>query len=281
MLGLKSRSRTKCISVWDKNKQLNGDSMDFRGKIAVVTGASAGIGRASEMLVKGGAFVVLVARRVQVLEELQSEIDPNKESSLVIGADISDEKQVINLFDRVRHELGSVQILINNAGVSTMGPTGVESYEAAELDRILNINLKGAFFCARGALRSMREKGFGTIINIVSIAGIKAAPNVLPYSVSKFGMRALGQTLIAENLKHGIKIHNICPGVTNTSIWDAKEVPLSEAEREKMLKPEDIASVVKFLLTLPKNVRIDELVVLPNSFPVKLWDYELLENNEE
>ena len=256
--------------------------MDLRDKIAVVTGAGKGIGRAiSEMLVKRGAFVVLVARRVQVLEELQSEIDPNKESSLVISADISDEKQVISLFDRVRHELGLVQILINNAGVGTMGPTGVESYETSELDRILNINLKGAFFCARDALRSMREKGFGTIINIVSIAGIKAAPNVLPYNVSKFGMRALGQTLLAENLKHGIKIHNICPGVTNTSIWDAKEIPLSEAEREKMLKPEDIASVAEFLLTLPKNVRIDELVVLPNSFPVKLWDYELLENSEE
>ena len=128
--------------------------MDIRDKIAVVTGAGKGIGRAiSEMLIKRGAFVVLVARRVQVLKELQSEIDPNKESSLVLSTDISDEKQVIELFDRIRNELGSVQILINNAGVGTMGPTGVESYETAELDRILNINLKGAFFCARKALR--------------------------------------------------------------------------------------------------------------------------------
>ena len=256
--------------------------MDIKDKIAVVTGAGKGIGRAiSEMLIKRGAFVVLVARRIQVLEELQSELDPKKESSLVISTDISEEKQVIDLFERIRGELGSIQILINNAGVGTMGPKGVESYETAELDRILNINLKGAFFCSREALRSMRAKRSGTIINIVSIAGIKAAPNVLPYNVSKFGMRALGQTLLAENLKHGIKVHNICPGVTNTSIWDAKEIPLSEAEREKMLKPGDIALVAEFLLTLPKNVRIDELVILPNSFPVKLWDFELLENSEE
>ena len=256
--------------------------MDIRDKIAVVTGAGKGIGRAiSEMLIKKGAFVVLVSRRVQVLEELQSEIDPNKECSLVISTDISNEKQVIDLFDRIRKELGSVQILINNAGVGTMAPTGVESYETAELDRILDTNLKGAFFCARDAIRSMRENGFGIIINVVSIAGIKAAPNVLPYNLSKFGMRALGQTLLAENQKYGIKIHNICPGVTNTSIWDAKEIPLSEAEKEKMLKPEDIASVAEFLLSLPQNVRIDELVILPNSFPVKLWDFELLENSEE
>jgi NADP-dependent 3-hydroxy acid dehydrogenase YdfG len=256
--------------------------MDIQDKIAVVTGAGKGIGRAiSEMLIKRGAFVVLVARRIQVLNEWQSELDPNKASSLVISTDISNEKQVIDLFARIRGELGPVQILINNAGVGTIAPTGVESYETAEMDRILNINLKGAFFCARETLRSMRSKKSGTIINIVSIAGIKAAPNVLPYNVSKFGMRALGQTLLAENLKHGIKVHNICPGVTNTSIWDAKEIPLSEAEREKMLKPEDIASVAEFLLTLPQNVRIDELVVLPNRFPVKLWDFELLENSEE
>ena len=87
--------------------------MDIKDKIAVVTGAGKGIGRAiSEMLIKRGAFVVLVARRIQVLEELQSELDPKKESSLVISTDISEEKQVIDLFERIRGELGSIQILI-------------------------------------------------------------------------------------------------------------------------------------------------------------------------
>lgn len=254
--------------------------MDIREKTAVVTGAGKGIGRAiAEMLLKRGAFVVLVARRVKVLEELQNEIDPNKRTSMVVGADVSDEKQMIDLFKRVQKEVGPVHILINNAGVGTKGPTRVDQYETSEYDRIVDANLRGAFICAREAVHSMRENEFGTVINIVSIAGIKAAPNVLPYNVSKYGMRALGQTLIAENINHGIKVHNICPGVTNTSIWDAKKVPLTNEEKEKMMKPEDIASIAEFLITLPKNVRIDELVVVPNQFPVKLWDYRLLEDN--
>jgi NAD(P)-dependent dehydrogenase (short-subunit alcohol dehydrogenase family) len=214
------------------------------------------------------------------LEELQSEIDPAGASSLVIPADVADEAQVSELFARVRRELGPVQILINNAGVGTKEPTKVESYQTAEWDRIVGVNLEGAFFCAREALRDMREQGGGTIINVVSIAGIKAAPNVLPYNVAKFGMRALGQTPLAENLVHGIKVHNICPGVTNTSIWEAKETPPSQAERQKMLQPEDIASVAEFLLALPQHVRIDELVVLPNRFPIRLWDYRLLDDSE-
>jgi len=255
--------------------------MNIKEKIAVVTGAGKGIGRAiATMLLKRGAFVVLVARRTHVLKDLQKKIDKNEEKSLIIGADISDEKQVVHLFDKVRKELGPVQILINNAGVGTKRPMEVQNYNTADWDRIVNTNLKGSFFTAREALRSMQEKRFGTIINIVSITGIKAAPNVLPYSVSKFGMMALGQTLLAENLKLGIKIHNICPGTTNTSIWDKKETPVSEAKRKRMLKPEDIASVAEFLLTLPKNVRIDEVVVLPNCFPVELWDYAILEDND-
>lgn len=252
--------------------------MEIRDKTAVVTGAGKGIGKAiAEMLIRRGAYVVLVARRFETLVELQDEIDPARNNSLAVKADVSEEKQVIDLFEKVRTKLGPVQILINNAGVGTKGPTGVDSYETSEYDRIVNANLRGAFICAREAVRSMRENRSGTIINIVSIAGMKAAPNVLPYNVSKYGMRALGQTLIAENISHGIKVHNICPGVTNTSIWDAKKIPVSKADRDKMLQPENIASVTEFLLTLPHNVRIDELVVLPNEFPVKLWDYRLLE----
>ena len=252
--------------------------MEIHDKTAVITGAGKGIGRAiAAMLIKKGAYVVLVARRFETLRELQDEIDPDRNSSLAVGADVSEEKQVVDLFERVKKEKGPVHILVNNAGVGTKGPTRVDSYEADEYDRIINANLRGAFICAREAVRSMRENGFGAIINIVSIAGIKAAPNVLPYNVSKYGMRALGQTLLAENISHGIKIHNICPGVTNTSIWDAKKIPVPKADRDKMLQPEDIASVAEFLLTLPQNVRIDELVVLPNEFPVKLWDYRLLD----
>lgn len=251
--------------------------MELDGATAIVTGAGKGIGRAiAEMLVRRGARVALVARRADTLTELQDAIDPDRRSTLVVPADIADERQVEALFAAVAAEWGPVRLLVNNAGVGTKGPTQVGDYTTEEYDRIVDVNLKGAFFCARSAVQHMRDGG-GTILNIASIAGSKAAPNVLPYNVSKFGMRALSETLLAENLTSGIKVHTISPGTTRTSIWEAKEKPIGDDIASNMLDPQHVASVAEFLITLPAQVRIDEIVVLPNTFPVRLWDYTLLD----
>lgn len=251
--------------------------MELQDAVAVVTGAGKGIGRAmARMLVQRGARVALVARREDTLDELRADIDPDGTRTLAVAADVSDEQAVEALFARVSEVWGPARILINNAGVGTKGPTPVSEYDMAEYDRIVDINLKGAIYCAREAVRQMGESG-GTIINIASIAGNKAAPNVLPYNISKFGMRALSETLLAENLMRGIKVHTISPGVTRTSIWEAKTKPVGSDVTATMLDPEDVASVAEFLLTLPEQVRIDEIVVLPNTFPVRLWDYKLLD----
>jgi len=251
--------------------------MELQGATAVVTGAGKGIGRAiAQMLVQRGANVALVARREETLLELQAAIDPEGLHTLAVPANVADEKEVAELFATVAATWGPVQLLVNNAGVGTKGPTQVGDYATEEYDRIVDVNLKGAFFCAREAVQQMRG-GRGTIINIASIAGNKAAPNVLPYNVSKFGMRALSETLLAENLMSGIKVHTISPGTTRTSIWEAKEKPIGDDIAANMLDPENVASVAEFLITLPDNVRIDEIVVLPNTFPVRLWDYKLLD----
>ncbi len=121
----------------------------------------------------------------------------------------------------------------------------------------------------------MRERKRGTIINIASITGLKSAPYVSPYGVSKFGIVGLTQSLIAENHRHGIRVCMVCPGPTDTSIWDKKIVPLPAETRAVMMQPEDVANVVLFLASLPDRVRIDEIVVLPNKFPLKLWDYQV------
>jgi NAD(P)-dependent dehydrogenase (short-subunit alcohol dehydrogenase family) len=170
-----------------------------------------------------------------------------------------------------------VDVLVNNAGIPTRRPTEVADYATEDFDRILGVNLRGAFFCARAVLRGMRERRSGIIVNVGSISGIRAAPDVLPYSVAKFGIQALNETLIAENTRYGIKSHVVCPGVTDTSIWDRKEVPLPADVRARMLRPEDVAEVVAFLIRLPHHVRIDQVVLTPNVFPMKLWDYPLLD----
>jgi NADP-dependent 3-hydroxy acid dehydrogenase YdfG len=171
--------------------------------------------------------------------------------------------------------LGPVDLLVNNAGVGTVAPFEVADYEIAEWDRIVNVNLRGAFLCCRAVLPSMRERKRGTVINVGSISGHKSAPLVSPYGVSKFGLVGLNQALIAENHKHGIRVCMVSPGTTDTTIWDKKRVPIPAEVRAAMMRPEDIAEVILFLARLPDRVRIDDVVVLPNHFPVKLWDYRV------
>lgn len=252
--------------------------MELKDSVALVTGAGRGIGAAvARALVGAGARVALVSRTESELRELARELDPSGERALALPGDVADETDVERVFDEAEARLGPLEALVNNAGIPTRRPFEVADYPTEDFDRILAVNLRGAFLCARSAARRMRERRRGTIVTIGSISGIRAAPDVLPYSVAKFGIEALTQTLIAENTKYGLKCHEVCPGVTNSSIWDRKEVPLPADVRAKMLEPGDVAELVLFLLRLPHRVRIDRVVLTPNVFPMKLWDYPLLD----
>jgi NAD(P)-dependent dehydrogenase (short-subunit alcohol dehydrogenase family) len=249
------------------------------GKIALVTGAGRGIGAAiSRALVEAGAVVALVARTSSDLQTLAGELEAAGGRVAVLPGDVGDEATVERIFAAAEARLGPIDILINNAGIPTRRPFQVADYPIDDFDRIVGVNLRGAFLCARAAFRTMRERRSGTIVNIGSISGIRAAPDVLPYSVAKFGIEALSQTILAEATQYGIKTHLVAPGVTNSSIWDRKEVPLPADVRARMLEPSDVAEVVLFLLQLPQRVRIDRVVLTPNVFPMKLWDYPLLDS---
>jgi NAD(P)-dependent dehydrogenase (short-subunit alcohol dehydrogenase family) len=253
--------------------------VDLDGKVALVTGAGRGIGAAvARALAEAGARVALVSRTPSDLTELAAELDATGERVVALPGDVADEAAVNRFFEEAEARLGPLDILVNNAGIPTRRPFEVADYPIDDFDRILGVNLRGAFLCARAALRRMRARRSGTIVNIGSISGIRAAPDVLPYSVAKFGVEALNETMIAEATKHGIKTHLVAPGVTNSSIWDRKEVPLPADVRARMLEPSDVADVVLFLLRLPQRVRIDRVVLTPNVFPMKLWDYPLLDS---
>ena len=248
------------------------------GKVALVTGAGRGIGAAvTHALVAAGARVAMVSRTETDLRELADQLDAGERVAVLPG-DVADANSVDEVFSAAEGQLGPLDILVNNAGIPTRRPFEVADYPLDDYDRITGVNLRGAFLCARAALRRMRERRAGTIINIGSISGIRAAPDVLPYSISKFGMEALSQTMLAETTRHGIKTHLVAPGVTNSSIWDRKEVPLPADVRARMLEPDDVANVIMFLLQLPHRVRIDRVVLTPNVFPMKLWDYPLLDS---
>jgi 3-oxoacyl-[acyl-carrier protein] reductase len=246
------------------------------GDVALVTGAGRGIGRAVALALGGaGARVALLSRTESDVESAAQAIRDVGGEAMALRCDVADAEDVASAFDRVREALGPVDLLVNNAGVGTVAPYEVADYEVAEWDRIVNVNLRGAFLCCRAVLPSMRERKRGTVINVGSISGHKSAPLVSPYGVSKFGLVGLNQALIAENHKHGVRVCMVSPGTTDTTIWDKKRVPIPAEVRAAMMRPEDVAEVILFLARLPDRVRIDDVVVLPNHFPVKLWDYRV------
>ena len=250
--------------------------MIHRGDVALVTGAGRGIGRAVALaLGEARARVALLSRTASDVESAAQAIRDGGGEAIALRCDVADAGDVAAAFERVREALGPVDLLVNNAGVGTVAPYEVADYEIAEWDRIVNVNLRGVFLCCRAVLPSMRERKRGTVINVGSISGHKSAPLVSPYGVSKFGLVGLNQALIAENHKHGIRICMVSPGTTDTTIWDKKRVPIPAEVRAAMMRPEDIAEVILFLARLPDRVRIDDVVVLPNHFPVKLWDYRV------
>ncbi|MGI6130516.1 MAG: SDR family NAD(P)-dependent oxidoreductase [Bacillota bacterium] len=250
----------------------------LQGKVALVTGGGRGIGRATALaLSEEGAVVAVVARTRHEVESVAGDIRNRGGTAIALTADIGSETSVDSMVDSVIQSLGPIDILVNNAAVGTTRSCPVADYPADEWDRILNITLRGTFLCCRAVLKGMRGRRSGTIVNIGSIAGKKAAPDVSPYCVAKFGVAGLSQALVAENCRHGIRIHTICPGPVDTPIYDRKQHPPSKEVRDKMMKPEDVADAVIFLCSLSPRVRIDEIVMVPNQFPVSLWDYQLLD----
>lgn len=247
-----------------------------KGDVAFVTGGGRGIGRAVALaLARAGATVIACSRTLSDVEEVAALITKDGGTALALKCDVANPQEVEETFKKAVAAVGAIDILVNNAGVGTVAPYEVADYEIAEWDRIVNVNMRGTFLCCRAVLASMRERRHGTIINVVSITGRESAPLVSPYGASKFGAVGLTQALLAENFKYGIRVSMVNPGPTNTTIWDKKLVPLSKEVRDAMMHPEDVAEVVVYLASLLERVRIDEIVVLPNQFPVKLWDYRV------
>jgi NAD(P)-dependent dehydrogenase (short-subunit alcohol dehydrogenase family) len=246
------------------------------GDVALVTGAGRGIGRATALtLADAGCRVVVASRTAADLDTLVTEIRARGGTASAVVADVSREEDASAMVARALDEYHAVDILVNNAGVGTVAPSEVADYDTAEWDRIVGVNLRGAFLCAKHVLPHMRARRRGAVISVGSISGRRGAPNVSPYTVSKFGLAGLHEALLAENHRHGIRVMMVSPGPTDSTIWDAKRTPLTPEVRAAMMRPERVAHVVRFLAELPEGMRIDEIVVLPEQFPVKLWDYRV------
>ncbi|XP_018575998.1 farnesol dehydrogenase [Anoplophora glabripennis] len=236
------------------------------GKVAVVTGASSGIGAVTaEALVEHGLKVAGLARRKDRLDALAQKLSNKKGKFYPVKTDISKEEDILKAFKWIKENLGPVHILINNAG--TLGKTNLMNGDTEIWKNTLNVNVLGLSIATREAIRDMRANNVdGHIIHINSGAGhqVPNIPNINMYPASKFAVRALAETLRLEllNKKSKIKITNISPGLTDTETVsaDVKE-HIRKIGGDQMIEPENIADAIIYALSTPPHVQIQELDV--------------------
>lgn len=231
----------------------------LRGRVALVTGATRGIGLATaRALVAEGARVAMLARSADALRERASEIGCD---AMAFPSDITDAAALDRTLAAVRGALGEPDILVNNAGI--FEPRPVEDISPEDFARTVNVNLVAAFTLVHSLLPAMRAAGAGHIITIGSVADRTAFPGNGAYAASKFGLRALHEVLRNELRGSGVRASLVAPGPTDTPIWDAVERESSARrsfpKRSEMIPPHSVAAAVLYALTQPAEVNVDEL----------------------
>jgi len=228
--------------------------MDLNHKVAIITGASKGIGKSiSISLAKQGVKVALAARRKEKLKEVQNIIASFNGTSIIVPTDISKEKDIIKLFKITEKEFGSLDILINNAAMIIRGK--LAEFSTSDYDKIMNINLKGVFLCCRQALKMMIPQNSGYIISIGSNAVYRNYPEDGPYTMSKHGISGITKTIANEVQQYGIHAAIIHPGAVDT------EMSRPAIEKSALIPTEDIAGTVLYMLQLSDNSWVDEISI--------------------
>ncbi|MCM3654497.1 3-ketoacyl-ACP reductase [Metabacillus litoralis] len=223
------------------------------GKIALVTGAGKGIGRATAIaLAKEGVNVGLIARTESDLINLAKEIEEIGVNVAYATADVSSIEQVNEAVESLKNTLGPVDILINNAGTGKFGK--FLELEPEEWKQIIDINLMGVYYVTRAVLPQLIEKNGGDIINISSTAGQKGAPVTSAYSASKFGVLGLTESLALEVRKHNIRVTALTPSTVATDL--AFKENLTDGNPETVMQPEDLAEFMIAQLKLHPRIFI-------------------------
>ncbi len=234
------------------------------GRVAVITGASSGIGEAAaRALAADGHRVALLARRLDRIEALAAELGGN---AIAIKADVTDRGSLVVAAERVRSELGSADILINNAGVMLLGPFSAGQHD--DYAPMIKTNLLGAITATEVFLDQLRDGG-GDLINISSVAGRTARPGNAVYAATKWGLNGFSEALRQE-LQPGVRVIVIEPGAVATELTDHITHADTKAGAEKMyeqlaISAEDIAEVIAFAVSRPASVSLNEILIRPTN----------------
>jgi NAD(P)-dependent dehydrogenase (short-subunit alcohol dehydrogenase family) len=247
----------------------------LEGKVALVTGASSGIGRAIAVaLAREGAALGLVARRQETLEEASARVRALGARVFSFTGDVANGVFARRVVDEMMERLGRLDILVNNAGTNTFHRNLADISED-DWRRVFETNVTGAFLFTRCALPPMRKAGQGQVITITSGAGLAPnAPSGVAYSASKHALHSFTSSINLEERRHGIRACAIAPGETDTPNLDLRPRPPAPEALAKMLRPEDVARAVIFVASQPAHVSVELLVVNPTERRDYQADYE-------
>lgn len=234
----------------------------LEGKVGVVTGASSGIGTAiARGLAAEGMSVMLAARRRDRLEELQKSIESTGGKARICATDVTNEEDVFCLFHAVNNEFARLDLLVNCAGIADHTPT--DQLEFARWQEIVATNLSSVFLCSKQALRLMKPRKRGRIINIGSISAKMPRPNAIGYTATKFAVEGLTRSLALDGREFGITASIVHPGAT------VSELAPNMADRpaEQMAQPEEVAAVVVLMASMPDTTNMLDTTILPIGQP--------------
>lgn len=244
--------------------------MDFslKGKVALITGASRGIGQAIAVgYAQAGADVIVVSRKLPDLEKVAQQIRGMGRKSLAVEAHVARMEEIKNLLSKIKEEFGRIDILVNNAGTNPTMASALDVDERA-WDSIMNLNLKGLFFLSQAAARVMKEKGGGKIINVASTAGI--TPDLLPiYSISKAAVIMATKVMAQQWAQYNIRVNAIAPGLTKTrfseALWnnpDILKMAMSKTPMGRVAEPEEMVGAAIYLASDASSYVTGQVIAL-------------------
>src|SRR5687768_10634913 len=232
-------------------------------KVAAITGAGSGVGRATSVkLAQSGWSVVLIGRTEATLKAT-ADLTKNAQACMIAPLRIGDLERTNKIAGDVLKRFGRIDLVVNAAGTN-VPKRSLEVLSMADYHEMMDSNLNGAFYLIQAFLPAMRKQKSGTVVNIVSDAGKQASPKAGPgYVVSKFGMAGLTQAVNAEERPNGIRACAILPGDIDTPLLDKRPAPPNSEARARMLQPEDVADCVMLAANLPERAVIEELLIRP------------------
>lgn len=240
----------------------------LHGKVAIVTGASSGIGEQSAIaLAAAGAKVAITARRSERLQAVAQQIQQKGGEVLSITADVADEAQVREMVAKTQSAWGRVDVLVNNAGVMLLGP--IDGANTEDWRRMMNVNVLGLMYATHAVLPLMKAQGEGHIVNISSVAGRVANAGTGVYNATKWAVNAFSESLRKEVYKDKIRVTIIEPGLVATELPQhitdagAKERTKAFYESVRSLDSEDIATAIVYAVTQPPHVNVNEILIRP------------------